>query len=425
MTYKEAIDYIHSTCWKGSRPGLERITKLLNMMGNPQNEFKAVHVAGTNGKGSFCAMLSTILIETGLRVGMFTSPYVEDFEERFQVNGKMIERKELAEITEYVKQFADQMEDLPTEFELITAIGFEFFKRRRVHIAVVECGMGGRLDSTNVFPKPLLSVITGIALDHTEYLGNTISKIAAEKAGIIKPGCPVLFGGDSDTAYRVIRKKAEELGAPCCRTSRRSITNLQCDPSGATFDYKRFDRVHISMLGVYQPYNAANVIEAVELLRFAGVSIDDLAFRNGLEKTFWKARFERMSEDPLVFYDGGHNMEGVEAAVETVKTYFPGQKLHIISGVMADKKYEEMAATIASVADRVYAVTPDNPRALAAERYAELYRSLGVPAEAFDTFNKAVAAAVKDCRETGTPLLCLGSLYSYCTFKPALKRALR
>lgn len=424
MTYEEAIEYIHSTCWKGSRPGLSRIRELLIMMDCPQRYFNVIHVAGTNGKGSFCAMMQKILLANGNSVGMFTSPYVEDFEERFQIDGEMIGREELAEITEYVKQFADRMEDSPTEFELITAIGIEYFRRRQVDIAIVECGMGGRLDSTNVFPEPLLSVITGISLDHTEYLGNTISKIAAEKAGIIKKGCPVLFGGSSETAAQVIREKAKEMNAPFYRTRHNLIRRLRYDENGTTFDFHNIEDLHISMLGAYQPLNAANVIEAVQVLRLHGCSISDKALREGLAKASWKARFERLSDDPLVFYDGGHNIEGVQAAVETVKAYFPGRKIHVMSGVMADKKYGDMAKKIAEIADRVYTVTPDNPRALAAEKYAALYRSLGLPAEAYDSFDSAVDAAIKDCRENGAPLLCLGSLYSYCTFKPALKKAL-
>ena len=200
MNYSEAMSFIHSVEWQGSRPGLERITELSEMMSHPEGSFSAVHVAGTNGKGSFCAMLASVLHAAGYKTGLFTSPYIEFFEERMQINGRMIGRDELADIVTDIAPLCERMSDKPTEFELITAVGFEYFRRNHVDIAVIECGMGGRLDSTNILPPPLLSVITGISLDHVQFLGNTISAIAGEKAGIIKPHSPVLFGGNSPDA---------------------------------------------------------------------------------------------------------------------------------------------------------------------------------------------------------------------------------
>ena len=186
MNYEQTLEYIHSVCWKGSRPGLDRTRQLLEMMGNPQDKLKYIHVAGTNGKGSVCSMLSSVLCEAGYKTGLYTSPYVRWFNERMAINGQMISNDELSEVTEYVKQFAEKMEDLPTEFELITAIGFEYFARNKCDVVVLETGMGGRLDSTNIIKTNVLSVITGIALDHTAFLGNTLAEIATEKAGIIK-----------------------------------------------------------------------------------------------------------------------------------------------------------------------------------------------------------------------------------------------
>ncbi|MBQ3938058.1 MAG: bifunctional folylpolyglutamate synthase/dihydrofolate synthase [Clostridia bacterium] len=424
MNYNETLEYIHSTCWKGSRPGLERITELLSRMGNPEKGMKVVHVAGTNGKGSFCAMLSSVLMQAGYSVGMFTSPYIEEFCERIQSNGENISREMLAEVTGFVRPFADSMEDLPTEFELITAIGFEYFKRAKVDIVVLECGMGGRLDSTNVVDDPLLSVITGIALDHTEYLGGTIAAIAGEKAGIIKQNCPVLFGGESAEAARVIRKKAKETGSLYRKTNRKAIRIASCTPDGAVFDYGGFEGVRLPLLGLYQPLNAANVIEAVKLLRKRGLTIPDGAVYYGLEAAKWKGRFEKLSEKPLVFFDGGHNIEGVSAAAETVRAYFGGEKVDLISGVMADKRYEDMAKLMAGVANRVYTVAPNNARALDAESFAEVFRSLGVPAKGCSSYEEAVRAALEDGEREQCPLLALGSLYAYAPFKAALLAAL-
>ena len=218
MTYKEALEYIHSVTWMGSRPGLSRITELCEKMNNPQNSLRFVHVAGTNGKGSFSCMLAEILSAAGYRVGLFTSPFIKDFNERIRVNGENIADEELAEVTEYVRGFAETMEDLPTEFELITAIALEYFRRRACDIVVLEVGMGGRLDSTNIIKTPVLSVITEISLDHTAMLGDTVEAIAAEKAGIIKPGIPVVVGetGGNAEVREVFATKALETRSPIC-----------------------------------------------------------------------------------------------------------------------------------------------------------------------------------------------------------------
>lgn len=424
MNYSEALEYIHSVCWKGSRPGLSRITELLSLIGEPQRALRCVHVAGTNGKGSFCAMLSSVLLKAGYSVGTFTSPFIEEFNERIQLNGENISNEDLAEVTSFIRPFADGMQDVPTEFELITAIGFEYFKRKNVDIVVLECGMGGRLDSTNVIEQPLLSVITGISLDHTEYLGSTIEAIAGEKAGIIKPGCPVLFGGENTAAERVIMAAAEERGSDFYSAEHSALNVKSCTIEGSVFDYKAHENLRLPLLGLYQPMNAANVIAAVEILRRVGLEIPEEALREGLACARWKGRFEKLSDEPLVFFDGGHNIEGASAAVETVKRYFEGRPVNILSGVMADKQYAHMAALMAPVTRKAFTVSPDNPRALDAEEYAAVFRAMGVPAESFESYDAAVAAAVKTSRLERVPLLALGSLYAYASFKKALTEQL-
>ncbi|MBR5948935.1 MAG: bifunctional folylpolyglutamate synthase/dihydrofolate synthase [Clostridia bacterium] len=420
MNYKESLEYIDSVSWKGSRPGLSRITELLALLGNPEREVKCVHVGGTNGKGSFCAMLTSVLIKAGYSVGTFTSPYIETFTERIQLNGENIPEDELAEVATYIRPFADSMDDIPTWFEMITAIGFEYFKRKGVDVVVLEVGMGGRLDATNVIEAPMLSVITGISLDHTEYLGNTIDAIAGEKAGIIKPGCPVLFGGENTAAERVIASAAEEKGCAFYSTDHASLNIKNCSMDGSIFDYKTHDDVRLSLLGLYQPMNASNVIEAVEILRSGGLEISEKALYDGLFCAKWKGRFEKMCQDPLVFFDGGHNIEGAGAAVETVKRYFEGRRINILSGVMADKQYEEMVAIMTPVTRKAFTVAPDNHRSLDAEEYAEVFRSMGISAESFANYDDAVAAAVKASWLERVPLLVLGSLYAYGSFKTAL-----
>lgn len=421
MNYQEAIAFIHSVEWQGSRPGLERITELLSLLGNPEKEIKAVHVAGTNGKGSFCAMLESVLRHAGYRTGLFVSPYIEHFEERIQYQGQPIDRDELADIVTEIAPHCRTMSDLPTEFEILTAIGFLYFKRKQVDIAVIECGMGGRLDSTNVLAAPLLSVITGISLDHTQFLGDTVEKIAAEKAGIIKPQCPVLYGGKDKEAEAVIAATAAERGSPLTIKDLSSLRRIRTTLKGSVFDYRDLTDITLPLLGTYQPENAAAVMDAVTILAQEGIRIPEEALRKGLASVCWKGRFERLNDDPPVFFDGGHNEEGVRAAVDTVKACFPDEKILIISGVMKDKDYRTIAAELSSVASRVYTVTPDNPRALPAEEYAKIFAETNTEATACSDFETAVRSAYLSAEHEKKPLLCVGSLYAYGSFKAALE----
>lgn len=421
MTYEEALSYIHSISWKGSVPGLFRISALMQDLGNVQNKLNIVHVAGTNGKGSTCAMLESILRSAGYRTGLYISPFIERFNERMCVCGEPISDDTLAEITEYVKGFADKMEDAPTEFELITAIAFEYFYRSQCDIVVLETGMGGRLDCTNVIDAAEVSVITGIALDHTSFLGDTFEAIAAEKAGIIKPGVPVVWGGIHDGAGAVIAAKAKELGSTLHTPDYHRLSTESCSlEEGIRFSYKNRTDLTVQLRGSYQPHNAAIALETVDCLRSRGWCIPEEAVRVGLAGTRWKARFELLSKDPIAVYDGGHNMEGVTAAAESIRLYFPDQRVILLTGVMEDKAYRDMAATLAPLTAAAVTVTPDNPRSLSAPRYAEVFRALGVPAEAADTIPDGVARAVALAKEQGRPLIMLGSLYMYGDVKAAL-----
>ncbi|MBQ8716927.1 MAG: bifunctional folylpolyglutamate synthase/dihydrofolate synthase, partial [Clostridia bacterium] len=364
MTYKEALEYIHSVEWKGSRPGLSRITELLEKLGNPQKKLRFIHVAGTNGKGSFCAMTESILRSAGYKTGLFVSPYIKNFNERICVSGVPIDDEALAAATAVVRPVAETMEDAPTEFELITAIGLVHFVREQCDVVVLETGMGGRLDSTNVIDPPLLTVITGIAMDHTAFLGDTVEQIAAEKAGIIKAGTPVLWGGSDIAARRVIESRAKKLGVLISSTQDTPLTVREMTLFGTTIDYGEWKEVRIPLLGTYQPRNLANVLAAVPLLRKAGLTIPDKAVYDGLAVVRWRGRFEKLCEKPLILSDGAHNPEGVDAAVDSIKTYFGTQKVLLLCGVMADKDYNGMVKTLAPIAKEVFTLTPNNPRAL-------------------------------------------------------------
>lgn len=423
MTYKEALEYIHSINWTFCKPGLERITALCEKLGNPQKKTKFIHVAGTNGKGSVCAMLSSILTAAGYKTGLYTSPYIKTFNERMAICGAPISDDELVELTEYIRPIADAMEDKPTEFELITALAFEYFARHNCDLVVLECGLGGRLDSTNIIDNPVLSLITGVALDHTAILGDTIEKIATEKAGIIKLGCPVLFGNNSHEheALGVMRRVATQKNAPFAVTDESLLKNIRYSIDGTTFDFGEERDYVLHLLGVYQPCNAATVLCAVQSLRYSGYEISELAVREGLRTVYWPARFERLSEEPVVIYDGGHNPQGIAAAKASIQAYFKDQKLLLLTGLMRDKDYRHMVRELAPMASLVYTVTPDNPRSLPAEELAAVYREEGAVAEAFSTVKAAISAAVKVAREQKLPLFILGSLYLYCEVYPLVE----
>lgn len=413
MKYEEALEYIHSVNWTFCKPGLERIGELCERLGNPQKNLRFVHVAGTNGKGSFCAMLDSVLRRAGYRVGLYTSPYIRFFNERMCVNGQPISNEELAEITAFVRPIADSMTDKPTEFELITAIAFAYFKRQGCDVVVLEAGMGGRLDSTNLIRNPLLSVITGIALDHIAYLGDTVEKIAAEKAGIIKDGAPVLYGGEDKTAGEVIEGVAKEKNSPFVSVNYDGLHHVDSSLDGTTFDFEDHSNMRIGLLGLYQPKNASVVIKAVELLRERGLQIDDTALREGLANAKWQGRFEILTRDPLMIFDGAHNPQGIAAAVSSIRHYFADKKVYVLTGVLRDKDYRVIARDIATVASHAFVMTPDNPRALPAKEYAEVLRDAGVQAEAFDSLGSALMAARDAAKRDDVPLLCLGSLYVY------------
>ena len=415
MNYKEALEYIHGISWTFCKPGLERISELCERLGHPERELKFIHIAGTNGKGSTSAMLDSVLRSAGYKTGLYTSPYIRAFNERMRVGGENISDDELAEITTYVRPIADAMTDKPTEFELITAIALEYFRRAECDVVIFEAGMGGRLDSTNVIESSLVSIITGIALDHVAFLGDTVEKIATEKAGIIKEGCPVLFGGEDESAYKVIAARASEMKSEMHRVDRSRLTVRESTLEGTLFDFGEHTDMKISLLGSYQPLNASTVLSALDILRERGMSIPESAIREGLAAARWQARFEIISRDPLTIFDGAHNAEGIAAAVRSIKNYFGDRKVYVLSGVLSDKDYRAIAKDISTVASRAFTMTPDNPRALAAEDYAAVLRENGVDANAYPSIDDALTAALDAARNEGKALVCLGSLYTYCS----------
>ncbi len=433
MTYDEAMEYIHSVVWLGSRPGLSRITALCEKLGHPERDLRYIHVGGTNGKGSFCCMLSSILTEAGYTVGLFTSPYIERFNERMQVNGVPIGDDELAELTDIIKAAADTMDDPPTEFELITALSFLYFKNHGCDYVVFEVGLGGRLDSTNIIPPPTLAVITGIDYDHTAILGDTTAAIAGEKAGIIKPPCPVLFGEGDGDAEAVIRERTVSLcgAARYHQTDYTKITDVRLGADSTTFTFGDWTDVTLHMLGLYQLRNAANVLTAVEILRQEGLTIPDETVYAGLTKAHWPARFEKLLAAPApVFYDGAHNPQGIAGAAENIRAYLAplseDGRVVLCMGVLRDKDFPTMIGALAPLAAKVITITPDNPRALPAVETAAVFadhpafRQHGGEAIPADSIEAGVKMALAAATLSGRPLVLLGSLYLYGDVKRAL-----
>ena len=413
MNYTQAIEYIHSVSWRGSVPGLSRIEELCRRMGNPEKGLRCIHIGGTNGKGSTSAYLTAVLLAAGYTVGTFTSPYVRTFNERIAIDGKPVSNYLLAKAVEAAKPHADAMEDRPTEFELITAVGFEIFRRKKVDVVVLEVGLGGRFDSTNVIEEPLLSLVTGIAFDHMQLLGDTLGKIAWEKAGIIKEGCPAVTALLADEAAEVIAAEAKEKNSSVTVVDPEKIAVHSDTLDGIVMDYGEYKNIKTSLIGGYQPQNIALVIEAVKTLNTRGLDISRDALYGGIADAKWPARFELLSRDPIAVFDGGHNEEGVRAAIDTAARVFGGKKVVLLTGVMADKAYDGMVDIIAPHVEEVFTLKPDNPRALDAASLAAVYEAHGVKATANDNISVSLSAARKRAKELGLPLLILGSLYLY------------
>ena len=410
MTYEEALSYIHSICWKGSKLGLDRTRELLGKLNDPQKELKFIHIAGTNGKGSTAAMLSSILEEAGYRVGLYTSPFINRFNERMQVNHQPIPDEELAALTEYVRPHADAMADSPTEFELITALAMVWFARQKCDIVVLEVGMGGELDSTNIIDVPEAAVIAAMGMDHVKELGPTMADIARAKAGIIKEGGRVVSYGGNPEADEVIAAVCRARNASLCQPDFSAIVPGDFGLEGQTFSYKGWRVLRIPLVGAYQMNNAAVVLETVEVLRQRGWSVSDEAVRQGLADTRWPARFEVLRRDPVFIVDGGHNPHGIRATAESLSRLFPGRKITFVTGVMADKDVEHILGLIVPLADQFFTVRPDNPRAMDAGELARRIEAMGAKATACASVRDGVDRAIQAEGPHGVACA-LGSLY--------------
>jgi dihydrofolate synthase/folylpolyglutamate synthase len=409
MNYKEALAYIDGVSWLGSRPGLERITELLGKLGNPQKGLRCVHIAGTNGKGSCAAMTASVLRAAGYRTGLFISPYLWRFNERMQLNGRPIDDEVLADVTARLKPHAEAMADHPTEFEMMTTAALLWYAEEKCDVVVLEVGLGGRFDATNVIEAPEVSVIMNIGLDHTEILGDTLEKIAFEKAGIVKPGFPCVLYEQSQEVTDVVRRVCAERKAPL-RIADFSAIEPEFDSlEGQVFTYKN-NAYAIPLLGAHQMKNAAVVIEAAEALRERGWRIEQDALEHGLYAVSWPARFELLRAEPPFVVDGGHNPQCAMTVAESLLRYFPDRRRVLLVGVLADKDYEGLFDILDVAADAYFCVTPASARALPADRLAAFLSRYGKPVTVCPDIPAGVEAASAAAGEDGVACA-VGSLY--------------
>lgn len=408
MDYAEALKYIEGVSWLGVRPGLERVRALLERLGEPQRELKFVHVAGTNGKGSASALMAAALTAAGYKTGLYTSPHLLRFNERMRLDGEEIGDGELAELIGGLAEAARGLEEPCTEFELVTAAALLWFARRRADIVVLETGMGGRLDATNVIPRPECAVIMNIGLDHTAVLGDTVEAIASEKAGIFKGGAAVSYAQEPGVAS-VLRAAAARTG-----TELRFADFSLIEPLGSSLEGQNFrfagGEYSIRLLGRHQLRNAATALTALAALRERGWVLPEEAVRRGFAGAAWPARFELVSRSPLFVVDGGHNPQCVRATAGAIREYMPGGRCVLLMGVLADKDWRGMLDILAPVAEGFVCATPDSERALPAGELAAELRRRGLRAEDGGEIPRAVERARELAGPAGA-VCSVGSLY--------------
>ena len=410
MTGQEAIELIHQKVWAGHKPGLSRTQELLHRVGDPHKRLKFVHITGTNGKGSTASMVCQILVQAGYKAGLFTSPHLYSFHERFRVNGQPISDADLGRITERVFRAGEGMEDSATEFELMTAVGMLYFEEQECDLVVLEVGMGGRLDSTNVIPAPEAAAITNIGLDHTAELGSTRALIAEEKAGIIKPGSHVVLYHQSREVEDVIEEVCRKENVPLILTAPQTLEILSSDKEGQTFRYREKGPYSIGLLGEHQVHNASTAIDIAEVLRQRGWNIPEEALKQGLSLAKWPGRMELVRRDPDVILDGGHNPQCMEALAGSLKKLYPDRKIRFVTGVLADKDFEEMYRQILPLACGFVTITPDSPRAMSAQALAEYLQSQGKDAVPCGTTEEGLKTAFSMAGPEDIVCVC-GSLY--------------
>ncbi len=419
MTYDEAIAFIHGTYKFGSKLGLENIETLLELLGSPHKALKFIHVAGTNGKGSTSAFIHSVLIEAGYKTGLYTSPFIETFNERMRVNHNLITSDELAHFTGQVKSKIDIMIEQgynhPTEFEVVTAVAMLYYKFHACDVVVLEVGLGGRLDATNVIETPLVSVITPLDFDHTEYLGNTIEEIASEKSGIIKSDgftvtCPQLPG-----AMTIIEQKCRQMNNTLYKVAFDTLEIKHQDFGHLTFEYLK-DTFEITLFASYQAENATLAIETLNvLIQHHGFNITSTHIKSGLKKAQWIGRLEIVSRNPFIIIDGAHNLHGIKGLAKSIDALGKKHRIVGLVGILKDKDVEGMLEIITPYLDAVIVTKPDNPRAMSAVELTTYFHDIDILSIS-ETISDAVKViyshdSMHSEEEIKTLYLAFGSLY--------------
>ncbi|MED4203169.1 folylpolyglutamate synthase/dihydrofolate synthase family protein [Neobacillus mesonae] len=426
-TYNEALEWIHGRLRLGIKPGLKRMEWMLEKLDHPERKINAVHIGGTNGKGSTVTFLRSILQEAGYKVGTFTSPYIEHFNERISINGKPISDQDLLDLTNLIVPLADELEETelggPSEFEVITAMSFYYFANNpKVDIVLYEVGLGGRFDSTNVI-KPLTSIITNIGLDHTSILGDTYEKIAFEKAGIIKEGTPIFTAVKHQGAMKVIEEQAVKMKAPLYRLGEEfNINSHHSVSKGEVFtlqtEEKTLEKLEISMIGQHQTENASLAVCVAQYLNKKGLfNISEQAIRTGLKQAYWPGRFEILSESPIVIIDGAHNDEGITTLVNELSSRYKDKNIHIVFAALKDKKFDKMIGKLDKVASQISFVNFDFPRAADAKDFLKISQCTNKVA--VDDWKAYLGEEIQNL-QGNSMLVVTGSLYFISEVKPIL-----
>lgn len=410
MTYDEALSYISQTLRFGSKPGLERISRLLELMGNPQDSLQIIHVAGTNGKGSTSKAIAAALTQSGIKTGLYISPFVTDFRERIQIDGEYITPADLTAGVEHIKPIIEELArsyEQPTEFEIITALALNYYKEKGCDAVVLEVGLGGRFDATNIIKKPLVSVITTISYDHTDILGDTLDKIAFEKSGIIKEGCATVTSpGQAPEALSVIKdicvKRYNKLVIP--EIGSVKILNEGIGGTDILYDSQH---IHIPLAGRHQICNFITAYETLNLLR-SNFDISDENIAQGMAKVKFPARLEVLNKQPLILLDGAHNPSGASALADSIGRYLK-EKPVVIMGMLADKDYKTAIEIVAPLAKAFIAVRPDSPRSLDPKATAEVAGNYCGNTTFSEDYKQALHSAVESSQ--GAPIIICGSLY--------------
>ncbi|MCR5008304.1 MAG: bifunctional folylpolyglutamate synthase/dihydrofolate synthase [Oribacterium sp.] len=443
MDWNEAIALLHGADWRHAKIGLDRMKALMTALGNPQKKLRFIHIAGTNGKGSTCSMIRSILTEAGFKTGLYISPHLFNFNERISVDGVDISDDDLRNISEKIKTAVTSLNEEPTDFEMITAIALCYFHEEGCDYVVLEVGMGGRLDATNIIDAPEAAAIMSIGLDHTEVLGDTEEMIAAEKAGIIKAGSPLVVLNQKASILQVIADKFKEVNkynvdlsnnpgdsepilSPCTDhnetgslgqvpmtiTDPNDLTVHSYSLKGEVFSYRSIKNIKLPLLGSYQIDNAMAAIDIILSLKYRGINIDDETIKQGLLNAGWPGRFELLSENPVFILDGAHNPNGVAALAESIKAFLPDKKVIFVMGVMKDKDHLQMLKLITPFADSFIAELPYDGRGLDPEELKkEIFTVFEGPVFAAPSIKDAVAMAVTRGKELNLPIVCFGSLY--------------